>query len=475
MNDVCQSIRNILEYRTYAPHSPPRHGVAWIPLPVFFVAVITLWFRDIQAPHESPWLLIALNLLLTTLPALGIAVLFARSFLMTGAVGLGLFACGALLWGASGLAALGIAFMPSPLFGMNTIVTIHNLDIWASSLCYLAGAALLQRGHFALQKGPLALLAAMVLTLAVAALLKLMAIQGWTPIFFVQGQGATPERQLVLASAILAIVLTLLLVRKGASHHSPFARWFVLALMLLAIGYLGIMLQTTVGGVLGWVSRAAQFLGGGYMLVAAHAAFQNAEAPFSIQALPREKPPHPYAVAIALVLIATVLRVVLLPTLQEHVPFITFYPAVVLAALYGGLRAGALATAVASAITTTPWLATRGTPLLDWPALLIFAVNCLLISWIAGLMDKAQTRLRRAEAERRAELKREVAARTAELREAKNEAELAHAELQAVFELGAGRHLDFARPALPVHAGKPAGQSLDEYSRGRQCIEIRSR
>jgi PAS domain S-box-containing protein len=430
MNTASQSVRNILDRRTGPRDWLRRYGYAWIPLPLLFVAVVALWFEDIQDLHESVALLIALNLLLTTLPALGIAFLFARSFLAAGALGVGLFGCGALLLSCSGLAVLGTVFLPSSLFGLNTVVTIHNLNIWAASLCYLAGAALLQRGRFVLKARTPALLAGTVLALAVAALIALTAIQGWTPVFFVQGQGGSPERQTVLVSAIFAIVLTLLLMRRGVSLHSPFGRWFALALMLLAIGYAGIMLQTVFGGVHGWISRAAQYLGGGYMLAAAYAAFRDAEAPFAVQTPLQEKPPHPYAVAIALVLLATVLRVVMLPDLLSRVAFITFYPAVVLAALYGGLRAGAVATAVSAVLAASPWLTASGTPALnwpqDWPALLLFAANCLLISWIAEVMQQAQTRLRRVEADRRAELERRVAERTAELQSAKNEAELAN-------------------------------------------------
>ena len=92
---------------------PPR--IAWAPLPILLLAVISLWFRNIQAPHKSPELLIALNLVLTTLPGAGIAFLFARNFLMTGAPGVVLLGCGALLWSASGLSTL-IARVASPEF-----------------------------------------------------------------------------------------------------------------------------------------------------------------------------------------------------------------------------------------------------------------------------------------------------------------------------------------------------------------------
>src|SRR5208282_4714706 len=82
------------------------HRLAWIPLPILFVAEIGLWLKDIQAPHESAGLLIALDLLLATLPALVIAFLFARGFLVTGAPGMMLFGCGTLILSVSGLSPL---------------------------------------------------------------------------------------------------------------------------------------------------------------------------------------------------------------------------------------------------------------------------------------------------------------------------------------------------------------------------------
>jgi PAS domain S-box-containing protein len=394
---------------------------AWVPLPVFLAAEIGLCFVHTEASHESIGLLNALNLLLTTLPSLGVAILFARSFLAAGAMGVGLFGCGALFLSTSGLAALIPAQVPGSDLEINTIVTIHNLTIWAASLCFLAGAALLQRGHFVVGARVAVLLTACILVFAAAALIMLMAVQGAAPVFFVQGQGASPERQLVLISAVLAILLTLLLMRTGVSFHSPFVRWFAMALALLATGYMGVLLQTAFGGVLGWVARGAQYLGGGYMVVAAYAAFRNAGAPLVVQGPPQDSAPHRYSVAVAAVLVSAVIRVVLLSVLQARFTFTTFYPALVLAAVYGGFRAGALATLFAAALMASPWLSAGGVRLLEWPrewpALLVFGINGILISLIAGLMQKAQARVRKMEAGRLAGLELEVARRTEELRE----------------------------------------------------------
>ncbi len=421
---------------------PPR--LAWAPAPVFFVAIIGLWFNTIKAPAEGIELLSALNLVLTTAPFLGIAVLFFRTFLITGVPGIALFGCSAVLWSASGLAS----FSPHLAVGadaVNMTVTLHNLLVWAASLNGLAGAALLHRAWPAIEKRRVALSAAGALTLAGAALIAFAVLQGWTPVFFVQGEGATLERQFVLGSTILAILLTLSLLRKGILPPSPFLDWFSLALMLLAIGYFGLMLHATAGSALGWVNRAAQFLGGFYMLIAAYAAFRDTKPAFAVLAPSRDRTPHRFGIAFAIVVIAAVVRLVFLQPLGTGFAFLTFYPAVTLAALYGGWPAGALATFVGALVADYFWIEPPGSLRIvssaDWLAFAIFIFNCLLTSWIVELLQRVQAKLRSAESDRRAELERMVAERTAALGLATDAstnhlaaATATEAELQAVLD-----------------------------------------
>jgi PAS domain S-box-containing protein len=444
-------MRNAFHTEADALHIATKHErelrpapLAWAPLPAFFFAVIGLWLNNIQTPSEAPELLVALTLILTTAPFLAIAVLFFRSFMTTGAPGVLLFGCGAIFWSVSGLASLGPLLAPGAE-APNITVAIHNLIIWAASLNCLAGAALMHRSWPSIEDRRRALFAALGMALAGAAFIALTVLQGWTPVFFIQGEGATLERQFVLGSTIFAILLALSLLRHDVTLRSPFLDWFALALMLLAIGYAGLMLQTTFGGVLGWVARAAQYFGGGYMLVAAYVAIRDTRPAFVVLAPSLDPAPHRYSVAVAIVVIAAVLRLVFLHDVAGRVTFITFYPAVMLAALYGGFRAAALATAFAALLADYFWLPPVRSILnlspSDWLTTGIFVLNCLLISWIIERMQNAQARLRKVEASRRIELKRMVAERTAEL-ELANEEKTRHlasatataAELQAVLD-----------------------------------------
>ena len=214
--------------------------------------------------------------------------------------------------------------------------------------------------------------------------------------FFVQDVGGSTDRQFVLVSTIAALVLTLVLLRPHlAERDDRFLNWFALALMLLIVGYVGITLQTVVGGMMGWVSRAAQFLGGVYMIAAASQAFRGQQAPLAPVRGPERYVRAPDGVAIVAVLTATVLRLVFLPQLQHYV-FVMFYPAVMLAALYGGLRAGAVATVLSALIADYFWIDPVRSLVVanpfDWAALAIFVATCLLLSWLAEKLQEAQAR-----------------------------------------------------------------------------------
>ena len=106
--------------------------------------------------------------------------------------------------------------------------------------------------------------------------------------------------------------------------------------------------------------------------------------------------------ATALIIAAAAsLRAGLSSVLGTHAPFVTFYPAVILAALYGGLPAGLLAT-VLSAGTVVWWAEPVGRLFDirdhgDWLGMALFLVGCTGISCICEAMHRAQARAIRAE------------------------------------------------------------------------------
>ena len=141
------------------------------------------------------------------------------------------------------------------------------------------------------------------------------------------------------------------------------------------------------------------------------------------------------AVAILIVLAATLLRLAFFPSLGMRVAFITFFPALMLAALYGGLRAGLLATCLSAVIADYFWMEPAGSLIMtnsvDWLALALFGASGCLVSGIAEAMHRANARALQAELIQRHELEHQIAERTADLTKEIAERDQIEAQLRA--------------------------------------------
>ncbi len=105
-----------------------------------------------------------------------------------------------------------------------------------------------------------------------------------------------------------------------------------------------------------------------------------------------------YVVALALVVAAVGLRIWPLGALELRIPWVTFYPAVMAASLYGGVYTGLLST-VLSVLAVLFWTPT-GQPFIDdpgdWLGMAVFSVNGTLISLMSGAMHRARMRATKA-------------------------------------------------------------------------------
>ena len=149
--------------------------------------------------------------------------------------------------------------------------------------------------------------------------------------------------------------------------------------------------------------------------------------------LPLDIANHRYvaiAVAVAIVTASTFIRFVFLGQLETRVAFLTFYPAVALAALYGGLWPGVIATLLSALLADYFWIPPGGVFAVPAPvdqlALAVFIVSGLIVSWTAELSKRGYRAARRTEASRREEVERLVLRRTSQLVETTNEL---HAEM----------------------------------------------
>ena len=207
--------------------------LAWLPVPLLALVIAGLWIADLRTVYESRALMVLLNLFFTWLASLCICLLTARGFLGSGQPGLLMFGCGSLLWGVTSLAA---AVMVDRV---NPTITVHNVGVFGAAFCHLVG--LLWRGR--LPRPGRWLVVGYAGALLTAALIVWAAMAGLTPVFFVQGQGGTPIRQVVLLSAIAMFAwVAWQMIYKFRRQSGAFYYWYGLGLALVATGLTGVVL-----------------------------------------------------------------------------------------------------------------------------------------------------------------------------------------------------------------------------------------
>jgi len=396
---------------------------AGVAVPALLLLIALLWVLDPGTAYESPALLVLLTLF-GTLASFTVAWLLGRGFLARGRPGLLLFGCGMLAYGSAGTIGtlVGLWLAHPDGFNSDAAVTIHNLGVWVAALCHLVGV--LVGRHL----GPVPharawwLAGGYGLALTGVAAITAAAAAGWFPPFLLPGQGGTAVRTFVLASAIAIYVLTALLLGTDPRRRSDFADWYTLALLLLATGLCAVLLQPVPGSLLGWTGRLTQFLAGLYLLLAALAAVRASAADSAALALADPQAAatrYPYLVACVLVVSVTALRLAFMQDLGTHVSFLVFYPAVMLAALYGGLRPGLLAAGLSVLLAVWFWTAPVGsfaiTAWVDALSIAFFFLSSLLIAWTAEALHRTQARA--VAAETRAEFAAERARGTRALQE----------------------------------------------------------
>lgn len=247
--------------------------LAWLPIPVLLLAMGLVWVIAPEGSYDSPQLMLALNVVFSTSVSALIAYLVARSFTVGSNAGLVMLGCGAIAWGAGGVVAAAAGQRD-----VNVVVTIHNLCVWMAGLWHL-GAALSLRRARPIRAARLWLAAAYVGVSTAVALAAMAAVAGWIPVFFVQGRGGTPLRQIVLGSAVGMFALAAVLVRgRARSSPAPFLLWYGLALALVAAGLFGVLIESSHGSVLSWLGRGTQYLSGVYLLIAAVASLRESRA-----------------------------------------------------------------------------------------------------------------------------------------------------------------------------------------------------
>lgn len=242
---------------------------AWLAIPIFLAVIGVLWQADVKIVLEPPYLLPLLNFFFCTAVSIFVAYLAGISFSRNASVTVLMLGSGMLFFGTVSL----IAAVAIQLGHINIGITVYNTGVLFSGICHVLAAAALVVESRVSRHAILTLSATYALVLTVTGLLTYAAAKGLTPVFFVQGIGPTPLRQAVTGTAIgVHVVSGIIIALVSGRFHWLFGRWYALSLLMIAIGLFGILIISHVGSPLGWSGRAAQYVGGVYMLVAVLAA-----------------------------------------------------------------------------------------------------------------------------------------------------------------------------------------------------------
>ena len=393
-----------------APHSRLRRArqLAWLPIPLLLALIAGLWVADLHTVYESRMLMVLLNLLFTWLASLCICFMTARGFLASGRPGLLMFGCGSLLWGFTSLVAAAM------VDHINPTITVHNLGVFGAAFCHFVGV--LWTGRLSRQKQWLA--AGYSAALAVSVLIVWAATTGRTPIFFMQGSGGTPARQLVLMLAVAMFAwVAWQMVRRFWQKADTFYYWYGLGLALVATGLTGVLLLSVQGGILGWTNRLTQYLGSAYLFVAALAVVRET-APWAYSISSADKALQEYwfvadsrtlrqqwpmilaryGIAVIAVFAGFGARLALEARFGLGLPpYFTFYPAILLVALLAGLGPCLLAIALSLAVARYWILPSLGHFVFESPTdrlgLVVFASMGLFMGVLAELYRRTRDRI----------------------------------------------------------------------------------
>jgi signal transduction histidine kinase/DNA-binding NarL/FixJ family response regulator len=110
---------------------------------------------------------------------------------------------------------------------------------------------------------------------------------------------------------------------------------------------------------------------------------------------------RPILAAFIIILIATALRLWPLQSLGMSLAWLTFYPAVMASALFGGLSSGLIAAALSCLIIYFLWPLFGAHPFIqnsaDWLGMIVFFMTCTMISIVVETMNRAKANAKKAQ------------------------------------------------------------------------------
>lgn len=241
-------------------------------IPICAVAVLLLSLYLIRPDLSSKyvldptWRLLVISTGFLFGVSIPVAYLSLRIYFQRGFINVFLLGCGIQLSGSVYFVAGCMGWK-----SLNYPLTMYNIGILCASFLYYLSAlstVLDASRKIDLSHKKLIAVSAYIGILMAVGLLTVAVLYDVVPPFFIPGQGPTALRQVILAIAVTLLVLSaVMMMGFNSERKMEFIRWVIVALLLTAMGIIGIALGMP-GSLLNWVGRAAQFSGGLYLIYA---------------------------------------------------------------------------------------------------------------------------------------------------------------------------------------------------------------
>jgi len=188
--------------RTYShfPASSLPIRLSSLPIPLLLLAIGGLWVANLRIVWSLPLLYWFIQYCSAILMIAFIVIPAARSFVIAGQPSVLMLGCGVLM------TQIGAAAMP--MRGLNAGFAIYNTSVLLSALCHFSGVTITSRQKIHPRRLSAWLTAAYAGSIATMGLVIWGAFAGRMPAFFVNGQGGTLLRSLVIGTAVALFVLT---------------------------------------------------------------------------------------------------------------------------------------------------------------------------------------------------------------------------------------------------------------------------
>lgn len=236
------------------------------------LSILLFLVFDLDFHQENEILLLIFNTIFTGILPITVSIIAGHSFLHNRDSNALFMSCGMLALGISSIFTGILRFTPN---SANISVTIYNCCAFVGSACHLTAAVKTRRKIVAKKSMLLIPLLAYTGTVIFILFVAIGAQKGLIPPF-VRQNGFTMIRYTVLwFSVTFYFASSCEFRRQYIQQNADYLFWYAQSMLMIAIGLFGVGAATGVGTLVGWVGRAAQYIGAFFAFLSMYAVFKK--------------------------------------------------------------------------------------------------------------------------------------------------------------------------------------------------------